>query len=181
MEKLQFRLRDIPDSGLDLQVALPVEMIVAALEGAEGVDPTASTARLTAQVSKVRDNVFVHGELGGVATMACVRCLEPAHVNLTTPLNLTFMPEAVGAPDPDADELATSDAEFATYQGDQIDLTELVREQIVLAVPIAPLCREECRGLCPVCGKNRNTTPCECRPAAADEHPFAALQGLKIP
>ncbi len=175
MEKLKFRLRDIPDSGLDLTVELPRELLASALEGIEGADLDATTGRIEGQATRIRDNVFVRGKLLGIATVACARCLEPAKVNLATKLDLTLMPEAEGAPDPDADELATSDAEFATYEGDLIDLTELVRELCVLAIPMAPVCREDCPGL-PV--------PPEVKPpeGAFDKaSPLAALKSLKVP
>ena len=76
-------------------------------------------------------------------------------------------------------ELATDDLDVFPYTGDIVDLEPLVREQFVLAVPFAPLCREDCLGLCPQCGADRNVAPCSCE--APIDPRFAALQGLKLP
>ena len=76
-------------------------------------------------------------------------------------------------------ELATDDLDVYPYTGDVIDLEPLVREQFVLAVPYAPLCKDDCRGLCPQCGVDRNVTACECEKPIDPR--FAALQGLKLP
>ena len=76
-------------------------------------------------------------------------------------------------------ELATDDLDVYPYTGDVIDLEPLVREQFVLAVPYAPLCKDDCLGLCPQCGVDRNLTACECEKPIDPR--FAALQGLKLP
>ena len=67
----------------------------------------------------------------------------------------------------------------AFYDKDRIDLGEIVREQILLEVPLRRLCREDCRGLCPSCGVNRNTEACDCQPRSrsADER-LAPLRKL---
>jgi uncharacterized metal-binding protein YceD (DUF177 family) len=76
-------------------------------------------------------------------------------------------------------ELATDDLDVFPYTGDAIDLEALVREQFVLSVPYAPLCKEDCLGLCPQCGTDRNVAPCDCEKPIDPR--FAALQGLKLP
>ena len=57
------------------------------------------------------------------------------------------------------------------YQGDRLDLGEVVREQVLLGLPLKPLCREDCQGLCPRCGKNRNAGPCGCTPEEEEGDP----------
>lgn len=76
-------------------------------------------------------------------------------------------------------ELAEDDLDVFPYTGDVVDLEPLVREQFVLAVPYAPLCKDDCLGLCPQCGTDRNVAPCACE--APIDPRFAALQGLKLP
>ena len=70
-----------------------------------------------------------------------------------------------------------SDLRVAFYRGDQIDLGQLMHEQFQLALPMKPLCRTDCRGLCAVCGGNRNTTACQCV-ARWDDPRLAVLKGL---
>lgn len=76
-------------------------------------------------------------------------------------------------------ELATDDLDVFPYAGDVIDLEPLVREQFILAVPFAPLCKDDCLGLCPQCGVDRNVSSCACEKPIDPR--FAALQGLKLP
>lgn len=87
---------------------------------------------------------------------------------------------AVAAPDADAElgmELADDDLDLYSYDNEEIDLTPLFRDQVVLAVPFAPLCKEDCKGLCPQCGADRNLEPCDCKPPVDPR--WAALQNLK--
>ena len=74
-------------------------------------------------------------------------------------------------------EVGDEDLETSYYRDDRIDLNELLREQFYLALPMKPLCREECRGLCAQCGTNLNTGSCDCAPAWEDPR-LAALKGL---
>ena len=78
----------------------------------------------------------------------------------------------------DERELAEEDVDISYYRDDQIDLTELLREQFYLAVPMKPLCREDCRGLCPSCGTNRNTGTCQCQPAETVDERLAPLRKI---
>ena len=76
-------------------------------------------------------------------------------------------------------ELAPGDLSQSFYEGTEVDLTPLVYEQVMLALPTRPLCGEECRGLCPQCGINRNSGQCACATEAGDPR-WAALRNLKI-
>jgi uncharacterized protein len=74
-------------------------------------------------------------------------------------------------------EVGDEDLSIAFYREGMLDLVDLLREQFVLALPMKPLCSEECRGLCPQCGTNLNTTQCACTPAWEDPR-LAALKSL---
>jgi uncharacterized protein len=90
---------------------------------------------------------------------------------------LLFRPQAVNS-GPDEAEMQDKDAEIAFYEGDGVELEDILREQVLLAVPIKTVCREECKGLCPQCGKNLNTGECQCEPVAGDPR-WDALKGLR--
>ncbi len=77
-------------------------------------------------------------------------------------------------------EIEEDDLETSYYRDDQIDLNELMREQFYLALPMKPLCREDCKGLCAQCGTNLNTGTCDCAPVWEDPR-LAALKALKGP
>jgi uncharacterized protein len=82
------------------------------------------------------------------------------------------------APDETFD-LDERDLGLYLYDGDEIDLTDAVQEQLLLSLPMQPLCRKDCRGICPTCGADRNRQACSCR-NASKEGPFAALRRLKL-
>jgi uncharacterized protein len=98
----------------------------------------------------------------------CRRCLEPAEVALDQAVRLLFT-EDQGADDPGAVIIPAHAAE--------IDLGDAVREEMILAAPEFPLCREECRGLCPRCGANLNQGPCNCR--LESDPRWKALESLR--
>jgi uncharacterized protein len=82
-------------------------------------------------------------------------------------------------PDEEGAEVSEDDLDVFPFDGEQVDLEPLLREQFVLAIPFAPLCAEDCKGLCPQCGIDRNTSSCTCEPPIDPR--LAALKGLKIP
>ncbi|HWM89060.1 MAG TPA: DUF177 domain-containing protein [Kofleriaceae bacterium] len=136
------------------------------------------------------ENVFARGQLTGSVDVACSRCIGPVHMAIDEPLLVTFMP-ASRVPDaqsaPDAGEVAPAEIESEAdaddldvypYNGEEIDLEPLLREQVILAVPFAPLCSENCLGLCPVCGIDRNTGTCTCEATPPDPR-WSALKNLK--
>ncbi len=129
------------------------------------------------------ENVHVHGTIRGQVTVACSRCVGPVAVRLDEAVRVTYLPaHAMPADEPGDDdgvELAEDDLDVYPYDGETVDLEPLVREQFVLAVPFAPLCREDCLGLCPQCGADRNFAPCACEKPLDPR--FAALAGLKLP
>jgi uncharacterized protein len=132
-------------------------------------------------------HAFALGPFHGELTVACSRCIKPVKLVLDEKLRVTFMPSAE-VPDDDAEEPAEGDdgaevteedIDVFPFDGERIDLEPLFREQFVLAIPYAPLCVEDCKGLCPQCGIDRNTASCTCEPPIDPR--LAVLKGLKIP
>ena len=106
----------------------------------------------------------------------CGRCLEQYVFELGKDFSVMLVPKQ---PLPEDAELGDDDLDLSFYEGDQVDLSPLIREQIILALPTRPLCRESCRGLCPQCGVNLNFQPCACRAASGDPR-LAVLRNLKV-
>jgi len=123
---------------------------------------------------KGRGELQLRGRLTGTLAVPCSRCVEPFDVALDTPLDVTLRPvadfEASEEHEIGEDDLAT---EF--YRGETLDLAALVREQCYLALPMKPLCRPECQGLCAQCGTNLNQATCTCDSTWSDPR----LAGLK--
>ena len=123
---------------------------------------------LTAQVTKDGTKVRLVGRVKTTLEANCGRCLEPFAVPVDSAVDLMFLPAdgaAPGAADTaeDEDEIREADVGVSYYKEETIDLGEVMRDEFYLAMPMKPLCRPDCKGLCPVCGANRNREACTCR------------------
>jgi DUF177 domain-containing protein len=107
------------------------------------------------------------GRVESTLTLTCGRCLEEMALPVDLPFDLLYLPhhENVGEGEVEVED---DDLTTAYYRDDQIDLGQLIVEQFLLALPMKPLCRESCRGLCPECGTNLNTATCSCVHAWTD-------------
>jgi uncharacterized protein len=109
--------------------------------------------------------------------LPCSRCLEPFRLPVNAAFDLRYLPASEMSHDEER-EIEEEDLETSYYRDDQIDLNELLREQFYLALPMKPLCGDDCKGLCPQCGTNRNTGTCECDTGWEDPR-LAPLKELK--
>lgn len=135
---------------------------------------------------RMGQDVYIEGELTGALEPECGRCLVRYRAPLREPFRLVLEP--AGARGPAEPESARSlarrgmcvgdELEMGWYQGHEIDLSDFLLEVMTLALPLQPLCKEDCRGLCPGCGADRNAGPCGCDEQRA-KTPFAVLAALK--
>lgn len=118
-----------------------------------------SPAHLVADVRKDKRKIRLTGRLEATLECDCSRCLEPFRIPVSASIDTLFLPadENVGE---DEREVREDDLGVSYYREESIDLGEVMREQFILALPMKPVCSEECRGLCPVCGVNRNREAC---------------------
>ncbi|HEX5059865.1 MAG TPA: DUF177 domain-containing protein [Kofleriaceae bacterium] len=160
---------------------LPMRDALGAPEG----DPQAGEGVADLDLYADGTHAFAAGTFKGHLTVACSRCVGPVKLNLDETLRVTFMPpgeipeEDAEATSEEGPEVSEGDLDVFPFDGEKIDLEPLFREQFVLAVPFAPLCREDCKGLCPQCGIDRNTGTCNCEKPIDPR--LAALKGLKLP
>lgn len=159
-----------------------------------------SPVHLTADLTKSGAKVLLKGRLTATLELACSRCVEMFEVPVDATLDLTFVP-AVEPAKPvvetavparqkkaprhghvdvelDGTEVAADDLGLSEYSGDAIDLGQMMREQFYLALPMKPLCQPDCKGLCPVCGKNRNRETCSCESTWVDPR-FEVLKNFR--
>jgi len=134
-------------------------------------------SRLTGEALKEDEGVAFAGDIATEATLQCGRCLE----TFTLPLQLHF--DLLFTPEPEASEggehRVDEDSIWRAHLEDgRIDLTALLAEQVDLGLPLKPLCRPECAGLCPRCGTNRNLGTCECREERDDDPRLRVLKDL---
>jgi uncharacterized protein len=155
---MRLKISDIPDDGLTEELDLPVEV-------REGAGP--DTAHVSMRVFRFGKKVLVEGSVKIAVSLACSRCLKA----VSYPVDADFREEYNPAEDvekEDEQELAERELDLSYYSDDELDIAELIREQVLLAVPMKPLCGDECKGICPTCGKDLNEGPCGCRTEETD-------------
>jgi uncharacterized protein len=120
--------------------------------------------------------IRVSGHIDVLMETDCDRCLEPAPVTVDSDFELLYRPITEGYGD--EKEIDSGEAEMGFYDGNGLELNDVLREFVLLSLPMQRVCRESCKGFCPVCGQNRNLIDCECRLAQADDR-WAALSKLQ--
>jgi uncharacterized protein len=121
--------------------------------------------------------LFFEGELSAEIVASCARCAEEFKTHCQRSFRFVLAPRVSG--DDSEGNLKTEDLEFSFYDGDEIDLSPLIIEQLILALPSRALCREDCQGLCPHCGTNLNVKRCECESEELDPR-LAVFRTLKV-
>lgn len=140
----------------------------------------AGEVRVAGHASRKRGEVDLRGSIETAVELNCDRCLAPVAI----PVRLDFRAE-LGTTDQsaattEATELQDADLDFSTYDGEAVNLDEIVREQILLSLPARQLCSVDCKGLCPDCGANLNEQTCDCARNETDPR-WSALAELKKP
>jgi uncharacterized protein len=125
-------------------------------------------------VRKGGSDYRLSGRIEGDLELDCSRCLEPFRLEVGIDVDLLYLPASENRGDGEV-RIEEEDLSTAFYRDEQIDLRHLVQEQFQLALPMKPLCRTDCRGLCIVCGGNRNAVACQC----VDQWEDPRLAGLK--
>jgi uncharacterized protein len=123
--------------------------------------------RISGHISRHENRVVVTGKFAAAAHVECDRCLQP----LKLPISSNFKLEYVTARtymSLDKVELAEEDLALSIFDGEYIDVDEIAREELLLALPTQAICRESCKGFCPTCGVDRNATACNCDAAEID-------------
>jgi uncharacterized protein len=129
------------------------------------------------EIHKDKDRFRLVGSARTELELSCGRCLEPFRLPFDATFDLRYLPASELTTE-DEREVAEEDLDTSYYRNDQIDLNELLREQFYLALPMKPLCREQCAGLCPHCGKDLNEGACACD-ARWEDPRLAPLRELK--
>ena len=172
---LLINVSKIPPEGLSIDTPLKPEEVH--LDGEEGFALEGGTLRCHVERGD-DDTVHVRGRLQAQVALSCGRCLEGFNLALDQELDLFYLPHEAGQEQEEEDEVELSDRDVvvAYYEGDRLDLGDVIREQLYLTVPLSRLCREDCLGLCPHCGVNRNQQACGCPAEEASLSPFASLR-----
>ena len=198
---MRYKTRDIGEGGIDLRVAITEAWLAAECkEASVGLAPAGMT--FEGRLEAAGQGYLLRGTLRGELLVPCARCLEPAPVVVDAPMTTTFVEASVDA---DGDAEVTREAgrlrrprtvagshgnpprvtmdtqdDVVAFEHGIIDLGRPLRDEILLAVPMGPVCRPECAGICPTCGRNRNVTPCDCERSAGENAKLGALAKIKL-
>jgi uncharacterized protein len=151
-----------PGAQRAVQIDAPLDDLSA---GPIAVPPDAPV-HVEATLERIPEGIVVRGEVDVRWAAECSRCLRPLEGTLAVGIDELFEPHPI-------------DGETYLLDHDCIDLEQAVRDAVVLELPQAPHCRDDCRGLCPVCGNDRNEIACECV-EAEDDPRWAALRALEL-
>lgn len=177
---MKIRIEDIPEEGLELHFSGQENTLSSAIQTVALPEGTRISPKVKGDLrlspGKKKD-LFLAGNLQVAAIMQCSRCLSEFGTEQTLDLDLVIRrrgPEG-GIPD----EVALADAETILVDGPDIDIGEIIVQEVLLELPMKPLCSEECAGLCPTCGAVAGSKECTCREQEHGDPRWAALAQLK--
>ena len=155
---MRLNVSDIPEDGIQQEIDLLISIN-------DSQEP--DFAEVFIKILKIGKKVLVEGSVKISVSLNCSRCLE----DFPYPMDKSFREEYNPAEERETEgekELSGSELDLSYYSNNEIDISELVKEQVLLSVPMKALCGPECRGICPECGKNYNKGPCECSTEEVD-------------
>ena len=122
-------------------------------------------------------DIRLKGRFAGNFQVPCARCVEPVEIPLAADFDLIFRPAGADSDAPER-SITAPETEIGYYQKDSLSLEDVLREQVLLSLPVKTLCKPDCKGLCPRCGENRNIQACSCEEGPSDPR-WQALSGLR--
>lgn len=164
---------DIPDDGLDFDIKEEFSDLGIETDDFDIKEPI----HIEGKVTKFGKTLYVKGHLLAKMTMTCSRCIESFSFTLDSEIDATYVPLENESLEEEK-ELDQSDLDILFYKDDRLDLQEIIRDHIVLSIPLQPLCKPDCLGLCQNCGQDLNVSKCACK--TEDIHPkLEILKKLK--
>jgi len=180
---MRIHIDQLKESRLALEFSKPADRFPALRRvTAAGDGSFTGPVRTSVTAERVGELVEVRGVTRAVVRQSCGRCLAEFDSPVETEFELTYARRGEGpngAADLPRSDLAPDDG-LIYFHGDEIDLTAGVQEHLILSLPLKPLCREDCKGLCARCGAELNLGACPCA-GASDDGPFETLRRLKLP
>jgi len=155
---MKINIKQIPPEGQTLRERMEVDT-------GEGMP---AVADIDLFVEKLDDTVYVRGNVSAEVHMVCGRCLKDFDRTIEFPLELAFFPKEEEGPGEESHELMPEEMGADYYKDEEIDISEAVREHLLLNLPIRPLCSEDCKGICPQCGADLNEEACGCEKKTID-------------
>ena len=174
---------DIKDQGLTLEFEKePRDLPIVKDITKTGETDFPAAIKFQLKAIRIKEIIEIEGRFDTDARLTCSRCLKQFETTLEAEFAITYSrdrTETVGEDGGDGIEISAEQAGLILYSGSEIDLQEALQEQVVMSMPVRPLCAKACRGLCSRCGADLNTGNCDCRDEPKNIK-FAALKNLKL-
>ena len=186
---MQVKIEEIQDKGLELNEPIPAAVLDEALAQSGGFKRQGAEARLKAKLKKLSGRVLLEGSFDATVAAPCKRCVKDVELKLPVKFALNLVPEhpsrgddAGGDDDgksPRAGSFRIEEVDSEPFDGKVIQLDPIVREQLLLALPVSVLCKDDCKGLCTVCGQDLNEKECGHERKVVDIR-LAKLKDIKL-
>ncbi len=178
---MEFKVSDLEQEPIDFDVALEPGAVdlgdEAEQEGLLAASGRAEVLHEHRGPKEIVSDIRLKGRFQGKFDVKCARCLEPVEVPLEAEYDLIFRPAEVDAVSGER-SITAPETEIGYYEGDSLLLEDVLREQVLLSLPVRTLCKPDCKGLCPHCGENRNLNECTCAERETDPR-WGALGDLR--
>ena len=178
---MEFRVLDLEREPIEFDLKLPPGAVDFGDEATQIGDlATSGSAEVIHEHRVPKDivaDIRFRGRFAGNFQVPCARCIEPVEIPLAADIDLIFRPLGADADVPER-SITASETEIGYYQKDSLLLEDVLREQVLLSLPVRTLCKPDCKGLCPRCGANRNLQPCSCPEGPSDPR-WEALTDLR--
>jgi uncharacterized protein len=173
---VRIRVRDIEETARVLAFEEPTVELNPMLAGPAHDFQFRGPAAVSVACYRAARDLFFDGEASSPMVGQCARCAEAFEFSLDTPLHFVFVPFSGHLAEEDVD---AGGGDVNTYEGEDVDLSPIVRERLLLSLPTLPLCDADCLGLCARCGVNLNKSACGCTAEAGDPR-LAVLRTIKL-
>jgi uncharacterized protein len=178
---MEFKVVELEREPIEFNLKVPPEAVLFGDEATQIGD--LATSGLVEVIHEHRGpkdivaDIRLRGRFAGTFEVPCARCVEPVEIPLEAEFDLIFRPADADSEPPER-SITAPETEIGYYQKDSLALEDVLREQVLLSLPVRTLCKPDCKGLCPRCGANRNTQPCSCDEGPSDPR-WEALGGLR--
>jgi uncharacterized protein len=178
---MEFKVSELEREPIEFDLAMPPGQVDLGDEAKQiGNLATSGLAEVIHEHRGPKDivaDIRLRGKFEGKFEVPCARCVEPVEIPIASDFDLIFRPVEA---DSEATErsITAPETEIGYYQRDSLLLEDVLREQVLLSLPVRTLCKTDCKGLCPRCGQNRNSQDCSCDEGPSDPR-WEALSGLR--
>lgn len=166
---MKLLISDLTDTGLDIEFEAPIE-----LDGPE----LQSQVKASLKISKVSAELLINGRFSCSVELQCGRCLRKFVKDISGSIEVVYHPiEELNIED--RHEVRDEDLDLDFYKDDELDIQELLKEQVILSIPMKPICSGDCKGICSQCGTDLNTAGCICEKEHIDPR-FLVLKNYTV-